>query len=97
MELLHKSYEEFLEEFRDLYDTSYSHGAIHEVFQEHERQRCRKLKVVLQLMSEAPTEIQQNINLQVDSADCLKLNTTHNSHFKTVAVTMLGERCSVWG
>ncbi|XP_032241397.2 coiled-coil domain-containing protein 177 isoform X2 [Nematostella vectensis] len=45
VELLHKSYEEFLDEFQALYDTNYSHEAVHEVFQEHERQRKRKLKL----------------------------------------------------
>jgi len=39
VELLHKSLEEFVEEFKSLYDTDYSHHAVREVFQEHERQR----------------------------------------------------------
>lgn len=43
MELLHKSFEEFVEEFKSLYDTDYSHRAVREVFQEHERQRLSKL------------------------------------------------------
>ncbi|XP_073236549.1 uncharacterized protein [Porites lutea] len=45
VELLHKSFEEFVDEFKSLYDTDYSHRAVHEVFQEHERQRLRKLKL----------------------------------------------------
>jgi len=45
VELLHKSLEEFVEEFKSLYDTEYSHRAVREVFQEHERQRLRKLKL----------------------------------------------------
>ncbi|XP_020615875.1 coiled-coil domain-containing protein 177-like isoform X2 [Orbicella faveolata] len=45
VELLHKSLEEFVEEFTSLYDTDYSHHAVREVFQEHERQRLRKLKL----------------------------------------------------
>lgn len=45
VELLHKSLEEFVEEFKSLYDTDYSHHAVREVFQEHERQRLRKLKL----------------------------------------------------
>ena len=43
MELLHKSFEEFVEEFKSLYDTDYSHRTVREVFQEHERQRLSKL------------------------------------------------------
>lgn len=45
VELLHKSLEEFVEEFRSLYDTDYPLLAVREVFQEHERQRLRKLKL----------------------------------------------------
>lgn len=45
VELLHKSLEEFVEEFRSLYDTDYPLHAVREVFQEHERQRLRKLKL----------------------------------------------------
>ncbi|XP_031562597.1 coiled-coil domain-containing protein 177-like isoform X2 [Actinia tenebrosa] len=45
IELLHKSYEEFIDEFEALYDTNYSHEAIYEVYQEHERQRKRKLRL----------------------------------------------------
>ena len=43
MELLHKSLDEFVEEFKSLYDTDYSHRTVHEVFQENERQRISKL------------------------------------------------------
>ena len=42
MELLHKSLDEFVEEFKLLYDTDYSHLTVHEVFQEYERQRISK-------------------------------------------------------
>ena len=45
MELLHKSLEEFVEEFRSLYDTDYPLHAVREVFQEHERQRLSKFNV----------------------------------------------------
>ncbi|XP_074623117.1 uncharacterized protein LOC141881265 isoform X1 [Acropora palmata] len=45
VELLHKSLDEFVEEFKSLYDTDYSHRTVHEVFQENERQRIRKLKL----------------------------------------------------
>lgn len=45
VELLHKSLEEFVEEFRSLYDTDYPLHAVQQVFQEHERQRLRKLKL----------------------------------------------------
>ena len=39
MELLHKSFEEFVEEFQALYDTNYAHDAIYDIYQEHDRQR----------------------------------------------------------
>ncbi|XP_068758038.1 coiled-coil domain-containing protein 177-like isoform X2 [Montipora capricornis] len=45
VELLHKSFEEFVEEFKSLYDTDFSHQAVCEVFSEQERQRLRKLKL----------------------------------------------------
>ena len=44
MELLHKSLEEFVEEFKSLYDTDYSHHAVREVYQEHERQRLSEFQ-----------------------------------------------------
>ena len=42
VELLHKSFEEFVEEFKSLYDTDFSHQAVCEVFSEQERQRLSK-------------------------------------------------------
>jgi len=45
VELLHKSLEEFVEEFKSLYDTDYSHHAVRQVFQEHERQRLSEFQI----------------------------------------------------
>jgi len=74
-----------VEEFKSLYDTEYSHRAVREVFQEHERQRLSKFICLTR---------KQILNR---SAQMLKLfSKYHYKFYNSLSTGLLGCMQLVW-